>query len=326
MKKTLKLVAFLFLVLSMTVFTACSDDETSGPIDNSIAGLASRNSNLTILVQALQRADLVNTLSTGGPYTVFAPTNQAFQNLLEDLGFTSLEQVPTPVLTQILLNHVVLGNNISSGLSTGYVKTMAKGSASSTNTLSMYINTASGVRINGTSNVTTPNILASNGVIHIVDAVITLPKVTTFATADPNFSTLVTALTTLTPNTDFVSTLNGAGPFTVFAPTNAAFTALDTELQPGGIAGLSESTLANVLRYHVASGNVLSSVLTPNGNTIVNPLLANTFYTITLPGTNGNIANVTDGSNRASGIVAVDVQADNGVIHVLNRVLLPQMP
>lgn len=323
MKKTLKLVAFLFLGLSMTVFTACSDDETSGPIDNSIAGLASKNSNLSILVQALQRADLVNTLSTGGPYTVFAPTNQAFENLLDDLNLNSLDDVPTPLLTQILLNHVVLGNNTSNSLSTGYVKTLATGSASSTNNLSMFINTSSGVVINGMSTVSTQNILASNGVIHIVDAVITLPKVTTFATADPNFSTLATALTTLTPNTDFVTTLNGAGPFTVFAPTNAAFDALNTELQPGGIAGLSEATLTNVLLYHVASGNVLSSALTPNGNTVVNPLLNASSFTITLPGTNGNIANVTDGANRAGGIIAVDVQADNGVIHVLNRVILP---
>ena len=142
------------------------------------------------------------------------------------------------------------------------------------------------------------------------------------AVAAGSFNTLVTAVKAA----ELVDTLKGAGPFTVFAPTNAAFTALDTELQPGGIAGLSETTLTNVLLYHVASGNVLSSALTPNGNTTVNPLLSNTFFTITLPGTNGNIANVTDGSNRASGIVAVDVQADNGVIHVLNRVILPPLP
>ena len=323
MKNLSKLFFVGIFTILLTGFWSCSDSEEA-PIDNSITGIAVRTNNLSILVDGLNRAGLTETLRTGGPFTVFAPTNTAFQNLLTALGANSLNDVPVPLLKEILLNHVVNRSVTSSQLTTGYIKTLSTPTASPTNKMSMFVNTASGVRLNGVASVSTPNILASNGVIHVVDAVITLPTVVTFAVADPNFSTLVTALTTLTPNTDFVSVLNGTGPFTVFAPTNAAFTALNTELAPsGGIAGLSEATLTNVLLYHVASGNVLSSALTPNGNTTVNPLLASSSFTITLPGTGGNIANVTDSANRASGIVAVDVQANNGVIHLLNRVLLP---
>ncbi|MEL6484944.1 MAG: fasciclin domain-containing protein, partial [Bacteroidota bacterium] len=156
---------------------------------------------------------------------------------------------------------------------------------------------------------------------HAVDAVIDLPTVVTFATADPNFSTLVQALTELTPNTDFVSVLsaqdgNGDDPFTVFAPTNDAFAALD--------AIPDEAGLTPILQHHVVAGlNVRSGDLTPNGNTNA-PTLEGDEIIITLPGTNGNIADVTDGAgNTGIGIDQVDVQAINGVIHVLDTVLIP---
>lgn len=140
---------------------------------------------------------------------------------LDANGFESLDNVPVATLTQVLLNHVVSGTNLSTGLTTGYVKTLAKGSASSTNTLIMFINTASGVRLNGVSSVTTADIIANNGVIHVVDAVIGLPTIVTHATANPNFSTLATLLT----QQQLVETLNGttSSPFTVFAPLNSAF-------------------------------------------------------------------------------------------------------
>jgi uncharacterized surface protein with fasciclin (FAS1) repeats len=321
--KKLKLLKTAFVAIFAVVAFSCSDDDSNNT-NNTIAGIASRNANLSSLVAALDRAGLTSTLNGSGSFTVFAPTNAAFTAFLNANGFANLEAVPVDVLRQVLLNHVVTGSVQSSQLSTGYIKTLATfGGTTSGNTLSMFVNTASGVRLNGVSSVTSPNIIASNGVIHVVDAVIGLPTVVTFAAADPNFSTLVAALTREGDNiTDFVSVLNGAGPFTVFAPTNDAFGALLTELNLPGLASIPESVLDPVLKYHVASGNVLSSALTPNGNTTVTTLQGQTF-TITLPGTGGNIANVTDASNRASGIIAVDVQAANGVIHVLNKVLLP---
>ena len=332
MKKILKIAFVLTLSIGLITLNSCDDDDNNQIIQQqTIVDLAVGNSNLSILVQALQRAELVTALQ-GGPYTVFAPTNAAFEALLEDLGVASLNDIPVPTLKTILLNHVVSGTRLASSLTNEYVETLAVGAASSTKNLNMYINVDNGVRLNGISSVVTPNVLASNGVVHVVDAVITLPTVVTFATADPNFSTLVTALTELTPNTDFVSILSTASgsttsgytaPFTVFAPTNAAFDALANEIAPTTIPGLGANTLTSVLLYHVSPGNILSSALTPNGSTTVNTALsAQRTFTITLPGTNGNIANTNDQQNRAGGIIAVDIQADNGVIHVLNRVLL----
>jgi uncharacterized surface protein with fasciclin (FAS1) repeats len=287
---------------------SCSDDD-SPTQNNSITDIASGNPNFSILVDALTRADLAETLDQEGPYTVFAPTNDAFMNFLDANGFESLDDVPVATLTQVLLNHVVSGTNLSTGLTTGYVKTLAKGSASSSNTLSMFINTASGVRLNGVSSVTTADIMADNGVIHVVDAVIGLPTIVTHATANPNFSTLATLLT----EQELVGALNGtaSSPFTVFAPLNSAFDTATLNLY----GGLNSTQKTAVLTYHVVPGaNVLSNAI-PSG-----PITTFETGTFTISGTV-----ITDEQSRATNIVATDVQASNGVIHAVNQVLLPNL-
>lgn len=287
---------------------SCSDDDTL-PKNNSITGIASENLNLTILVEALNRTNLAETLDQAGSYTVFAPTNGAFMNFLDENGFNSLDDVPVSTLTQILLNHVVLGTNTSNNLSTGYVKTLAIGSASPSNNLSMFINTESGVRLNGVSNVITANLIANNGVIHVVDAVIGLPTIVTHATANPNFSTLATLLT----QQQLVETLNGttSSPFTVFAPLNSAFDTATLNLY----SGLTSTQKTAVLTYHVVPGaNVLSNAI-PSG-----PITTFESGTFSITGTV-----ITDEQSRSTNIIATDVQASNGVIHAINKVLLPNL-
>jgi uncharacterized surface protein with fasciclin (FAS1) repeats len=317
--KTNKIKFLAVIAVIATIFTSCSSDSTSS--DTTIAGLASSRSELSLLVQALDKAGLVATLQGAGPYTVFAPDNDAFIAFLADNGFATLDDVPLPLLTEVLKNHVVSGAVQSTGLTNNtYIKTLGKGSASSTNTLSMYVKIAGGtVTLNGGAEVVEANIIASNGVIHIVDEVIALPTVVTHALANPNFSSLVGALTGA-GQPDFVSILSGVGKFTVFAPTNTAFTNLNTELAPGGIAGVSAANLTKVLQYHVVSpANVLAGELT--NNQIVTPILdpAQTF-TIELPTTG---AQIKDASNRTSKIIITDVQCSNGVIHAVDKVLLP---
>ncbi|WP_298533545.1 fasciclin domain-containing protein [uncultured Algibacter sp.] len=281
------------------------------------------------LVAALGAADggLVSVLQGDGPFTVLAPDNNAFETFLDG---ASLGSVDTAVLSQILLNHV-LGANIKAddliALEAGYNNTSATGAGD--NPMSIYFNATDGVKFNGISSVTQADVVGTNGVIHAVDAVIGIPTVVTFAAADPNFSTLVTALTELTPATDFFeilsrtevgSPVDGINPdFTVFAPTNAAFDKL--EAVPG------ETVLTQVLLHHVISeANVTSGMLTNPGDTMPT-MLDGQMITITLPGTDPNIADVTDGAgNTGIGIVAVDVQAGNGVIHVLDTVMLPALP
>lgn len=292
---------------------SCSDDDDALVVENnSIAAIASRASDLSILVSALERADLVTTLDGTGPYTVFAPTNAAFTSFLNANGFANLEAVPVAALKEILLNHVVSGTNLSTSLTTTYIKTLAKGTASSTNTLSMFVNTTSGVRLNGVSSVLTADIVATNGVIHIVDAVIGLPTVVTHAAANPNFTTLVGLLS----GQGLVPTLAGttSSPFTVFAPSNAAFTTFETQ-NPGTLASLTSAQVTSVLTYHVVAGaNVLSTGIP---TTPITTLETGTF---TIAGTV-----ITDEANRQTNIVAVDVQASNGVIHVIDNVLLPTL-
>ena len=316
--KTLSKIKFIVALIALTSFTISCDNDDDPVADNTITGIAKTNSNLSILVQALVKADLATTLQGVGPFTVFAPTNKAFEDFLKTTPYATLNDVPKDVLTQILLNHVVSGNVKSTDLSTGYIKTLAKGTASTTNNLSMFVNTASGVKLNGVATVTTANVMASNGVIHVVNKVIGLPTIVTHATANPNFTSLVGALTGAgQPN--FVSILSSTGPYTVFAPTNDAFTALNTELAPGGIAGVSTANLTKVLTYHVANGNVLAGSLTEGQ--VVSTLQTPQTFTIQLSGG----AKIKDANNRISNITATDVQCSNGVIHVLNKVLLPTL-
>ena len=320
MKNFAKLIKLTLLVATSTVMFSCSDDDSVAQESNTIAAIASRNPNFTTLVAALDRADLVQTLDQNGPFTVFAPTNAAFDAFLADNGFTSLEDIPVDVLRQVLLNHVVSGNNPSSSLSTGYIKTLATGSASETNTLSMFVNRSSGIfaangvslRLNGVASVTTANLVATNGVIHVVDAVIGLPTVVTHAAANPDFSTLVGLLS----QQDLVSTLDGTAgsPFTVFAPNNDAFTIFESQ-NPGTIGSLTSAQVTAVLTYHVVAGaNVLSTGI-PTG-----PITTFETGTFTVNGTT-----ITDEAGRETEIVGFDVQASNGVIHVLNNVILPEL-
>lgn len=307
-----------YLFIGLILVTSCSDDnDDTVTMPETISELAVATPDLSNLVAALTRVNLVETLDAAGTYTVFAPTNAAFSAFLSANNFASVNDVPVNVLTQVLLNHVIAEELPAASLTTGYKNTLATYADSNLN-LSMFVNTASGVKLNGVSNVVTPNIEATNGVIHIVDAVIGIPTVVTFATADPTFSTLVSALTTLTPATDFVSILSDTeAAFTVFAPTNAAFSALANV--PG------ETVLTQVLLHHVVSGNIQSGGLTPNGTTVA-PSLQGDNLSITLPGTGGNIANMTDGSGNSDiGIIAVNVQAGNGVIHVINKIAIPNL-
>lgn len=308
-----------FAIIAFTSFAiSCDNEESIAVADTTIPSIAQTDPNLSILVQALVKTDLARTLMGPGPFTVFAPTNKAFEDFLKTTPYKTLNDVPNAVLSQILLNHVVSGNVKSTNLSTGYVKTLAKSATSGTNTMNMYVDLTSGVKLNGVAKVITADVMASNGVIHVVDAVINLPTIVTHATANANFTSLVGALTSPgQPN--FVSILSGTGPFTVFAPTNAAFTALNTELAPGGIAGVSAANLTKVLQYHVANGNVLAANLT-EGQKVATLQVPQTFE-IQLTGG----AKIKDNANRITNIVATDVQCSNGVIHVVSRVLLPTL-
>lgn len=274
-------------------------------MSNTIADIAVANSEFSILVEALMKADLVGAVADSeAELTVFAPTNDAFTALLSDLGATSLDDISVETLTGILLYHVIGSKAMSTDLATGYFPTL---STFSDNNMSMYIQVGEGVTINANTSVTTADIEADNGVIHVVDKVILPPSVVDIAIANENFSTLVSAVV----KAGLVDALSAEGPFTVFAPTNAAFDALFAELEISGIDDLTAEQLTPILMYHVVSGNVLSTALT-----------------------NGEVPTLKEGSNitvdlssgvmiNQSKVVAADVQGANGVVHVIDKVLIP---
>ena len=304
---------FGLLIVALGLFvSSCGDDDEL----QTIASIAGDTDDLSSLVAALERAELTSVLDGDAEFTVFAPTNAAFNAFLEVNGFESLEDVPVDALTSVLLNHVVSGTNLSTGLSNGYVPTQST-TPISTKNVDMYINIDNGVVINGQSTVTTADVEASNGVVHIVNSVIVPATVTTFATADPTFGTLAAALTREDSFT-FAETLAGSGEFTVFAPTNGAFGDLLEELGVGGLNDIDATTLANVLSYHVVAGaNVLSTQLTDGQS--VSPLFDGADFTISL----SNGAQINDNAGRTTNIIVTDVQAANGVVHVIDQVLLP---
>lgn len=287
--------------------TSCSEDKVT-PQAQSIVQIASADPQFSTLVAALTKAELVTTLEGPGPFTVFAPTNTAFAALLSDLGVSSLDALSKEALTPILLNHVIGGQFKSTDLSTSYVST-ASGSGPDDNFLDLFIEVGTGVSINSSVAVTSADILASNGVIHVVDKVILPTDVVDIAANNSEFTSLVGALGTA--EGDLVSVLKGDGPFTVFAPVNSAFADI-----AGVVAGLDEAQLADVLKYHVVAGaNVRSTDLT---NGMVVTTLSGTF-TVNI---SGGTVTLTDESGATVNVIATDIQGTNGVVHVIDKVLL----
>lgn len=300
------------------------DNNESYPLPlSTIAEFAANNIDLSNLTAALSAADgnLLSLLNSGN-YTVLAPNNFAFEIFLGKNGFTSIDEVPTDILRKILLNHVISGTVKSSDLAaavSGYTSTNATNTDG--NFLSMYFSTNNGVVFNGVSTVLNPDIAASNGVMHVVDALIELPTVVTFATANPGFETLVAALTRDDLSEDFVSILSittEPAPFTVFAPTNEAFSSLFSELGVKSLNDIDTATLESTLGTHVvAEANVRSEDL-------FNGMLITTIgddLTISV----GTGPQLVDMNSRTANIIAADIQAYNGVIHVIDNVMLPKL-
>ena len=324
--KILNPTKLMFLAVAIA-FSACSDDDentTPTPDPLNIVETAQANEDLSSLVAALQAADgdLVNVLS-GGEFTVLAPTNAAFDGFLADNGFADLSEVPTDVLANILLNHVISGTVLSTTLTdagAGYTTTNATNDDG--DSLSLYFNTSSGVTFNGISSVIQADVEATNGVVHIVDQVIGLPTIATFATADPTFETLVAAITRPDLQVPFVTILSTTDPsydvpLTTFAPTNEAFGDLLVEIGADDLSQIDVNLLTAVLLTHVAAqANVRAEDLAQDL-----PVVTLSEETLTVDLTNG--PQLVDPNGRVANIIANNVQAINGVVHVIDKVVLP---
>jgi transforming growth factor-beta-induced protein len=302
-----------------SLLAACGDDDPVG----TLAEQASARG-LTALVAAADKAGLVDALSDpAANLTVFAPTDAAFETLATRLGFADAGAMVTALdgqtLAKILQYHVLPARKSAADLVAGgpTQATLYQFNGAAAN---VALTTTSGVKIQdavlNSTTVTTADVPASNGVIHVVDGVLVPPGVLTvvqMAQANPIFSTLVQAVVTA----NLAGTLSGPGPFTVFAPTDAAFASTLTELSLTADQLLASPDLAGILTYHVLAGAVRAAdVVALPKPAAVTTVQGGTF-------TVDAALQLIDGQSRTAGLVATDVEASNGVIHVIDNVLLP---
>ena len=331
MKKLTKIIGIAFLAVSVL---SCSDDNESQP---TIVDIASGDAQFSTLVRALERTNLVTTLDGSGQFTVFAPTNAAFTTFFTSLGAgVTVENVDTAVLKSILLNHVI-GSEIKSGAlpAATYASTLSPFNTSvNAPTISMFVQKAgTTVTLNGGIDskgavVTTADVDASNGVIHIVNRVIQIPTLVDHVVDNPDFDTLQAVVTSTSGAfgdqsavLNALSGLTAAAPATLFAPNNAAFTAATTGT--GFAVGATAAQVTKVLQYHVTTaGNVRSSQLTNNQ---VVPMFTSPVLNVTvILGTSNPVTvDIKDTQNILSRVFQADIQASNGVIHGVNKVLRP---
>ena len=319
----MKRLKILFLSLFLISMYSCSKDEIEPQmvIQKTIFEHVASSMNYSYLTYALQKTDLDDVLNGEGDYTLYAPNNSAFIGFLMRGGYSNLDEVPTEALKKLLLNHVMAGQIRYRDFKSGYYPTAACSDVND-RPLSIYINQVNmRVTLNGSSRIVQGNVNGSNGVIHALNAVIPIPSLVTFVLADPNLYNLGLALTRDDLTVDFptiLSTENGSAPapFTVFAPNNNAFVDLLNELEVERLSSIDEPTLNLTLNYHVlGETNALSTDLSDN-------LILNTLGgEITANITGG--ASLTDGNARVSNIITVDIQANNGILHIVDKVILP---
>lgn len=295
-----KLRRIAVLPVMAAALVACDDDDSTGPELGTIVDVATASADVSTLVAAVKAADLVETLSGEGPFTVFAPVNSAFAALGEEKLNILLAEGNKALLAKILTYHVVPGNLQSSSLENGTLTTASGGEI--TIDVSGDVPTVNGAKI------TSVDIEASNGVIHLIDGVLTENLDIVDVAVLNGFSTLAT----LVEQQGLTSTLRGTNSgdgYTVFAPTDAAFAALSSV--PSGQA------LTDVLLYHVVPNTVPSTGL--SDGQVVGTALATKSFTVNL----GASVTITDGSGATATVTVTDVPAANGVIHVLDTVILP---
>jgi uncharacterized surface protein with fasciclin (FAS1) repeats len=321
-------------VAAALTLAACGsdDDETSTPAEttettaaaesSTIVDIAAGNDSFSTLVAAVQAAELVETLSGEGPFTVFAPTNEAFEALPEGALEDLLLAENKDTLTGILTYHVVAGEVFAADLSDGQEVETVQGGILTVGIDGDAVTLTD--EMGNTVNIIDTDIEADNGVIHVIDGVVmpagdemaegeAMGTIVDIAAGNESFSTLVAAVQAA----ELVETLSGEGPFTVFAPTDDAFAALpegtvDTLLLPE-----NKDQLTAVLTYHVVAGKVMAADLS-DGQEV--ETVQGEILTVNI---DGDSVTLTDATGNTVNVVDTDIEADNGVIHVIDGVVLP---
>jgi transforming growth factor-beta-induced protein len=274
------------------------------PAPKDIVDVAVGNGSFTILARALTEAGLIDTLKSEGPFTVFAPTDEAFAKIPSDQLNAILAD--KALLTKILTYHVVAGKLLATDV-------LGQTELNSVQGSSIKVSLNNGGAFVNESKIVATDVLASNGVIHVIDTVLLplmdqpAPKdIIDVAVGNGNFTILARALT----EAGLIDILKGDGPFTVFAPTDEAFAKIPSD-QLGAILA-DKALLTKILTYHVVAGKLDAATVLDS---------------CSLTSVEGSSINVSLQGSEAfvnqSKIIATDVFASNGVIHVIDTVLLP---
>merc|ERR1712048_813814 len=292
--------------------------------DPDIVALAQSVPDLSTLVAGVVAGDLVDTLSSPGPFTVFAPTNEGFAALPAGTLDSLLKPENKDQLVDILTYHVLPEQVLSTDLkSFQRVKTVEG------QNVHVYKDSRRGVRVTPDGrdfkSVTAADNAASNGVVHIIDGVLIPPSspapaptpaaknIVDLAEGNKDLSTLVAALV----GGDLVTTLSSPGPFTVFAPTNTAFSALPAGTLDDLMKPANKAQLVDILTYHVVSGNVLSTDL--QSFQAVTTVEGKPLHVVSW----GGVVQLGPSLQSLSKVTAADNKASNGVVHIIDGVLLP---
>jgi uncharacterized surface protein with fasciclin (FAS1) repeats len=302
------------LGMALLLGAACkkSNNNSTSTTPGTITDVVSSDTSFSILKGAVVSAGLATTLSGAGPFTVFAPNNAAFA--ASGLSAAAVSSLSGATLNTLLLYHTIPAKIMASQVPAGPDAKVITASGDSV----FVTNTGTAVYVNGVA-VTKADVPASNGVIHVIASVLqpAIGNIVQTAQADTVFSYLVAAITRAsTGTTNVAAVLSSGGIFTVFAPTNNAFRAAGFATI-SAINAADPNTLASILTYHVVAGRVFSSDLT-NG---AKPATVNG-ETLTISiGTSAQVKG--NGNTTAATITSANIVATNGVIHVIDQVLLP---
>jgi len=269
----------------------CGEDKLKDIVDLAVA-----TPTLSKLVEAVTKADLATVLKGDGPFTVFAPTDAAFNAAYPD----GIDKLTKEQVVSLLKYHVISGKVMSADLKDSQTVATLETPKELTITKEGDV-----VTVGGDAKVSAADNVASNGVVHIIDKVLTVPlDIVDLAVSVPTLSKLVEAV----KKADLATVLKGPGPFTVFAPTDDAFNLA----YPQGFGEVPEEDLASLLKYHVINGKVMSANLQPTQT--VDTLLASKQLTI-----KKEDVVVTVGGDAT--VSAADNVASNGVVHIIDKVL-----
>lgn len=343
----MKRFSFFLLLVAGLLTVSNSTISAQDMSDKTVVEIAVGNDNFSTLVAAVKAADLVGTLSSEGPFTVFAPTDEAFAALPDGLVAALIKPENKAVLQKILTYHVIAGKVMASDVVAGIKSNNGTLSATTAEGGNFSVMAEMGkVMIKdaqgNVANLVATDIAGSNGVIHVIDRVIlpaevnpadlltatpkmsapvpTGPSIAEVASGNDNFKTLVAALSAV----NLVETFDSPGEFTVFAPTEDAF----AKLPEGTVTALvtdKKETLKAVLVYHVIPAKItaekLIAAIKKNKNYYMLQTLGGQKLIATIK--DGNVQLIDENGGRST-IILTDVEASNGIIHAIDAVVMPK--